>query len=164
METDEKKTSRKRSDYRATPQKAPQPSDSQNAGKGIELRQLMAQSSPCHVPLSKSPAPGHLSETPTALDPTDETTAKAVPPPKHSQPTNYQQQSMSRYLSEMAPTNIPNPPEVVRVNIDVSEEVNQASLSEAEDESQVQGSGNESENPTTPTFDNRRRGSARKRS
>ena len=156
--------SRKRSDYRATPQKAPPPAASQDVGTDIEPRQLMAQSSPRHVPLPESPPQDSISGTPTALESTDEPVTTVVSSPKISKPTNYQQQSMSRYFSEPVPPSIPNPPAVVRVTINASEEVNQASLSEAEDASQTQGSGNESESTTTPTSDNRRRRSTRQRS
>ena len=164
METYAQETSRKRSDYRATPQKAPPPPASQAAGNNVEPRQLLAQLSPRHVPLPESPSHARLSENLTTLEPTDETTTNKVLPSKHGNSMHYQQQSMSRHLSETTPTTIPHTPEVVRVNINVSEEVNQASLSEAEDASQAQGSGNESKSPTTPTTDNRRRRSTRQRS
>ena len=69
--------------------------DSQNAGKDIKPRQLMAQSSPCRVPLPASPPLDRLSETPTALKRKDETETTVAAPPKPAQSTNYQQQSMS---------------------------------------------------------------------
>jgi glycerophosphoryl diester phosphodiesterase len=164
METDEPDTSRKRLDYRATPQKAPPPAEFHDARKDIVPRQLMEQSSPRQVPLPDSPPVDHPSETSTALEPTDETAFNVAARPTSAQSPNFQQQSMSRYVFRTSQTNIPNPPDVVRINIDESEEVNQASLSEGEDDPQAQGSGTESETPTTLTSDNRQRRSTKKRS
>ena len=166
METDDQDHSRKRSDYRATPQKTPlSPTTRATANNNVEPRQLLAQLSPRQVPIPESPPHDRPPEPPPTPEPTEKATQAPVHPSKPSQPTNYQQQSMSRYLSEPTSTNISNPPQVVRITTGVPEEVNQASLSDAEDASQVQGSGNaESETSATPTSNNRRRGSNRERS
>ena len=164
METDDQETSRKRSDSRQTPQKAPQPVDSQPMGKHMEPRQLLPPSSPRRMPLPESPPSTSPSRVSAAPESPESMTTEIVPPAKADKRTKYQQQSMSRYLHENTPTRISNPPEVNRVTNTVPEDFNQASLSAAEDESYAQGSGNESETPATPISNNRRRGSTRTKS
>ena len=130
----------------------------------LEPRQLLAPPSPCNVPLPESPTVNHSSEPLAMADETEEENTGLVAPPKAGKQTQYQQQSMSQYLSEAKPTNISKPPEVIRVNCDLSEEVNKASPLDEEDDSRMQGPGNEGELPTTPITNNRRRESTHRKS
>jgi hypothetical protein len=165
METDDQDNSRKRSDSQQTPQKVPPPADSQQVRNNIEPRQLLAPTSPCNVPLPESPATvNRSSELSVTAAATEEEKTGIAGPPRTGKQIQYQQQSMSQYLSEATSTNISKPPDVIRVHNDLSKEVNQASLSEVEDDSRMQGSGNEGETPTTPISNNRRRGSTGKQS
>ena len=165
MEIDDEETSRKRSDYRATPQKASPPADLQRPETPIEPRQLLESPSPCKVPLPESPTIQHPPDTATTPESSeDEAETKTQASHKVNKHTKYQQQSMSRYLSDNPSSNITHPPRITRVNSDVAENDNQSSLSEAEDDPLMQGSGSESEPPTTPISHNRRKGSTRKKS
>ena len=146
METEEPDNTRKRPDYRMSPQKPPPPRELSKSAAGIPPRQLNL-SSPCNVPLPASPsAIDHQTESKQAGFSED---ADVLSPANKNNPAQYQQQSISRYLTPESsiPLN-PTPPSSPRSETSTSQDGSHASLSEAEDAQSTRRSGNESKTKT----------------